>query len=403
MKTDPALTTSLQQRQAQLPRLAARLLKLNSTQLALELAGVAEQNPLLEITPAALPALPAPGPSLRAHLLGQLTGIADRRLRLDAVALAGEVDANGRLPDVATLCRQLGLSAARIKAALARVQKLDPIGVGACDLRECLLLQLAGQPDSDVLRLAQTIVRDHFAQLSRRRYDQLPQLRLAEVLRLIASLNPRPGAGFSQEAATAAPEIQIRKSGGLWRVELLADEMPATIATGVAGGTRQFRRLARQARVLAESLSFRRRTLLAVAAAATARQRLYCERGAAFLRPLGLQQVAEDTGLAVSTVSTAVAGKLVRGPHGVIALKYLFQRSTCGRRDFSAAALQMAIRQVVAGENPARPLSDAAIAARLAAAGGAPARRTVAKHRAASGIAAASLRKRPLETGVNSL
>ena len=401
MKQSVRLEASLQQRQAQLPRLAARLLRLNSVQLAMELAQAAEHNPLLEVDQAALPAVVGRTRSLRSHLLDQLSGISDPILRQDAAAVAGEADSDGRLPDAATLRRQLGLSAARISAAIGRVQVLDPAGVGARDLRECLLLQLAALPDDAAVQAARIIVRDCFAQLSRRRYDLLPMPRQDEALRLIASLNPRPGSEFAPAAVPAAPEIGIYKQGGLWRVELIAG-CRAAVAEAAAGGSRQFRALARQARVLAEGLAFRRRTLLAVATAAVARQRNYCEGGAEFLRPLGMKQVAEDTGLAVSTVSTTVAGKLVRGPHGVIALKYLFQRSTRGRRDFSAAALQMAIRRVVAGEDSARPMSDAAIASRLAADGGAPARRTIAKHRAAAGIAAASLRKRPLGTGENS-
>ena len=402
MKGSAALEASLQQRAAQLPRLTARLLKLNRVQLAMELARTAERNPLLEVDQAALPAIAGDRTtSLRSHLLDQIAGIADETLRLDARAVAGEADADGRIPDAAALRRLLGLSAGRISAAVRKVQALDPAGVGACDLRECLLLQLAALPARDDVAAAETIVRDHFAQLGRRRYDLLPQPRLQPALRLIASLNPRPGAGFAAAAAPAAPEIRVYKQGGMWRVEPIDGEV-AVSAVSAAGGSRQFRQLARQARTLVEGLEFRRRTLLAVATAAVARQRMYCERGAAFLLPLGLKQVAEDTGLAVSTVSTTVAGKLLQGPHGVIALKYLFQRPTRGRIGFSAAALQMAIRQAVAGEDPVRPLSDAAIASRLAADGGAPARRTVAKHRAAAGIAAASLRKRPLDPGESS-
>lgn len=403
MKRDARLDISLQQRQLQMPRLAARLLKFNRGQLAMELAQAAEHNPLLELDEGLLPAVGERPVSLRAHLLDQLSGIADEPLRADAQAIAGEADADGRLPDTDTLHRQLGLSVRRINAALRQVQRLEPAGVGARNLRECLLLQLASQPADKTRAAAECLVRDYFAQLSRRRYDLLPQNQLQQALRLIASLNPHPGSGFAAPALPVAPEIKACKRGGLWRVELVAQEGVSLVASCASGGSRQFRRLARQARVLVESLEFRRRTLLAVAAAAVARQRMYCERGDEFLKPLGLRQVAEDTGLAISTVSTAVAGKLLQGPHGVIALKYLFQRSTRGRRDFSAAALQMAIRRLVAGENPAKPMSDAAIASRLAAAGGAPARRTVSKHRAAAGIRAASLRKRPLATGESKL
>ncbi len=396
MKQDMRASLGLDQRPSLIPQLTAHLLRLPATELAAELAAVAEQNPALELPERALPVVPQRGPTLRAHLLDQLASATlDDAARADAEAVAGETDTNGRLPSTPTLRKALGLSARRIEAAAATVQALDPAGVGARDLRECLLLQLRALEPSKTVADAAVLVRDHFADLVRRRLDRLPRADQAAALAQIASLQPRVGADFADQAAPAAAELLAFKRGGLWRVELLDEPDGLQLAAAPAsGGGPQWNRLLRAGSRMVDALAFRRKTLLAVAQAAVGRQRGYFERGPAALRPLPLAAVAADTGLAVSTVSTAAAGKHLRCPHGVIALKYLFQRTARGRKDFSAAALRTAIKQVVTNENSAKPLSDAAIAQQLAAGGGSPARRTVAKHRAAAGIMPASLRRR---------
>lgn len=396
MSNNIELQLNVGQHPLQVPIYVARLLRLNATELTQELIVAAEQNPMLELRkPASMVLTQATGPSLRDHLFTQL-----RRLpltdsaRKDALAVAGEVDSDGRLPSPELLRSQLRMSMARLKKSSTTVQGLDPIGVGACNLRECLLLQLGAKPPSGPVQAAITIIRDHFDSLARRRIDLLPKIERQASLKLISTLNPRVGNKFAKVSTSLLPELRVFKRTGNWLVELIDSDSPIILTPNADTATGQLARLRTDAKSIIDALTFRRKALLTIANAAVARQRRYFEYGRAYLVPLPLRQLASDTGFALSTISTVVAGKALQSPHGVIALKSLLQRRTKGRLNFSAAALQESIKQLIATENPTKPLSDAQIVRHLAAAGGAPARRTVTKHRIVAGILPASLRKR---------
>ena len=150
----------------------------------------------------------------------------------------------------------------------------------------------------------------------------------------------------------------------------------------------------REARSLSSAVRFRNATLLRVAQAMVDRQRAFFERGRSALAPARLRDIAADTGLATSTVAAAIAHKGIATPHGTLALKYLLQRRVTGDGRLSAAALQEAIRSLVATEDPERPYTDEQIMTALKHKCGALARRTVAKHRRLAGALPSSLRRR---------
>ena len=392
MKQGPIPTQ--QQRAVLLPQLSATMLRLPHLELATVLSAAAEQNPFLDLPSARIPVLPPHGPTLRTHLFGQLMAMPlASGVREDALACAGEVDEAGFLVPDEVLAAALIMGRPRLARATALVRSLEPTGVGARDLRECLLLQLTALFSRSPA--AEKIVREHFPALARRRLDLIPQPGQKQALTLLASLTPRPGDLFASTASDAEAEIAVTKRQNLWRVSLVADPTVTLHpdAAKLAAAGKSWRGLRAEANLLIKALSFRRRSLLAVAQALVDRQRGFLEHGPSALVPLGLTDIAAACGLAVSTVAAITSGKMMLAPGGIVSLKSLLPRRTAGTEKSSGAALRAAIKKLVAAEDPNRPLSDAALARRLVQQGFAPARRTVAKHRSRAGYAPASGRR----------
>ena len=305
------------------------------------------------------------------------------------------------------------MPAALFRAALAAVQELDPPGVGAADLRHSLMLQLqrAGEPqDSPAMRLLReqwdALVRHHYAEAARALGLDEPAVTAAAYR--ISRLNPDPGSGFARtEQNVIVPDILVLPDAdGHFVATLTGENVPRL---GLSAEYREMMaeqahkpevrrylsRCFREGREVIRAIAERQQTILSVAQAMVERQQAFFRAGRAALLPMRMEDVAGDTGIAVSTVSRAVNGKYLRCPHGVFALRSFFS-AALGEGDaaVSADAVQQLILQMVQQEDPAHPLSDAALEKALAQRGITVARRTIAKYRDKLKILPTNLRRR---------
>ena len=332
-----ALRQQVQQRltQAQVPRLASKLLALSSQDLAMELLAQASLNPALEYDEPALPPARALERTLTDHLTQQIeTMPLETRLRTDALRCLGSLDSRGYLPDQAGLAAENGLAPARTAKALATIRSLHPVGVGARDLADRLLMQLDEMGDGAEVKRARDLVARHFQALSRGRHDLLPKAGLHKALEIIEGLRPSFANEFAPASETLEPDLKASRVRGYWKVRLLdrcgsiwLAEVPDAAGAGAA-----WRRKVREARALVGAIGFRSNALLVVAQALVDRQRAYFEHGRSRLRPVRLRDLAADTGLSVSTVAATVSNKSITSPAGTVALKYLLQRKVAGGR-----------------------------------------------------------------------
>jgi RNA polymerase sigma-54 factor len=351
-------------------------------------------------------------PSLTEHLIWQLrmTGM-DPVQESVAALLIGNMDKDGYLQvDIEDVAFQTRQDLDVVEEAVCRLQALDPPGVGARDLRECLLLQIraAGKEDS----VAAHIVRDHLALLESKRYDKIvkelgcPIEEVVDAAHYIATLEPKPGRNFGEgDIRYITPDVFVQKIGDEWVVTLNDDGLPrlrvsnfyrrvlGETATGDA--KRYVQEKMRAAAWLIKSIQQRQRTLYLVTQSIVRFQREFFEHGISHLKPLVLKDVAMDIGMHESTVSRATANKYVHTPQGTVELKFFFT-SSLQREDgdeVSAESVKERIREIVAGEDPRHPLSDQHIAKMLAGEHVGIARRTVAKYREMMGLLPSSKRR----------
>jgi RNA polymerase sigma-54 factor len=355
--------------------------------------------------------LPAPGNSLAEHLSLQLgTGRHSTRMLVLARWIIWNLDSDGYLrDDLSELSAGPRASVAELEQALALVQSLVPVGVGARSLRECLLLQILAQDDPDPL--AVELIERHLKALADKRYDDLayalgqPQDRIMRAVAAIRRLEPRPGRPFGEPyAQTVRPEVTIEKSADGYRVVLHDDDVPRiqvspqhwAAAAAETGDSRRYlaHRLGAASRLIS-ALAGYQQTLEAIVRSIIRWQPDFLEHGPARLRPLSLRQVATDVGVHVSTISRAVAHRYVDTPHGVFPLRSFFTNRLPGDPAgmVSPVAARQRIREMIEEEDSTRPLADSQIAIALAAAGIHIARRTVVKYRESLRIAAAPVRR----------
>jgi RNA polymerase sigma-54 factor len=349
--------------------------------------------------------------SLTEHLLWQLQ-MHDLEPSEEAVTalLVGNMDKDGylqlQIEDVAFQC---GQDFEVVEAALRRVQELDPSGVGARDLRECLLLQLRARGEGD--SLCARIVCDQLSLLEGKRFDKIAKELGAEVdevveaSQLISSLEPKPGRNFGDGGVRyITPDVYVHKMGeefvitlndeGLPRLRVSSYYRQVLGATDGAEAKRFIQDKMRSAQWLIRSIQQRQRTLYMVTSSIVKFQEEFLDKGIAHLRPLVLKDVAQDIGMHESTVSRATANKYVHTSQGIFELKYFFTsslRSADG--DVSAESVKDRIRSIVGKEDSKKPLSDQQIAKMLADEQVDIARRTVAKYREMMGILPSSKRR----------
>ncbi|HEU4565214.1 MAG TPA: RNA polymerase factor sigma-54 [Gemmatimonadaceae bacterium] len=296
---------------------------------------------------------------------------------------------------------------------LRTIQSLDPPGVGARDLRECLMLQLreAGLEQSVPFRL----IRDCFDELINHRWSEISKrfgISPADVQKAadeIAKLDPKPGLVYSSASDNyIIPDLIVEKIDGRYHVFLNDANLPrlklskayqeiARDKKKFEGENKEFiSNKLNSANWMIQAIEQRRQTMLKVMNFIVDRQRDFFERGVQFLKPLTLREVAEVINMHESTVSRVTNEKYVQTPRGVLPLKFFFSSglSTTGGEDVSARGIKAQIEKLVAEEDPRRPLTDQAIVNILKQSGVQIARRTVAKYRDQLGVLSARMRKR---------
>lgn len=299
--------------------------------------------------------------------------------------------------------------------ALKQVQQLDPPGVGARDLRECLLIQLNDQyPDlaDTSIQLANEIIDKHLdvlgsADLTKlRRALDVEMTALDQAIRVIRRLDPKPGSKFQHDSTEyISPDVYVKRHGLLWIAELTpgattplrVNELYATLAKKTKGKDAEtMKNHLQEAKWFIKSLQSRNETLLKVANSIVMRQHNFFERGAEALVPLVLRDIAEDVEMHESTISRITSSKYMHTPFGVLPFKHFFSShvGTSDGGEAAATAIQAMIKKLVAAEPPNKPLSDTALVKQLAEKDIEIARRTVAKYREALSIPPSHARKR---------
>jgi RNA polymerase sigma-54 factor len=307
---------------------------------------------------------------------------------------------------------ELEIDAEDLGIGLKYLQSLDPPGVGARNLSECLTLQLEALPEDTPHRVeALQIVARHLDSFAGRDYQKLKKIlrcdddTLRGVQRLITSLNPRPAAHFSGgEARYIIPDVVVRKLKGMWVVALNPEAMPKLRVNRMYADIlhrnrdASFQQLAGQlqeAKWLIKNVQQRFDTILRVSQAIVDRQRHFFEHGEVAMRPLVLREIADTLGLHESTVSRVTTQKFMLTPRGIFELKYFFGShvTTDTGGACSATAIRALIKQLVGEEDQRKPLSDSQIAEILGKQGIVVARRTIAKYRESLQILPVNLRK----------
>jgi len=377
----------------------------------------------------------SPSTTLEDHLRSQLSNL--RLSELDAAAvmvLIESLNEDGYLADslediAAQLSGQAGPQGvdeaadesydellARLRCALRFLQSMEPTGVGARDLAECLTLQLRAQERCEAQMVAIIICKNHLPLLARRDLKRLIAVTgaddelLREAQALIVALEPKPGRQFSRaEANIVVPDVIVQKSGRGWKVVLNPDVMPKLRindlyanairqqrgAGGLNGNSAGLSSRLQEARWFVKNILQRFDTIQRVSQAIVERQKSFFTHGAIAMKPLVLREIADELGLHESTISRVTTAKYMSTPFGTFELKYFFGSSlnTEAGGNASSTAVRALIKQIVAAEDPAKPLSDSQISQMLDEQGIQVARRTVAKYRDALKIAPTQLRK----------
>jgi len=357
--------------------------------------------------------------SIQDHLLWQmeLTPFTDTDKTI-AIAIIEAVDDAGYLTvspeDILESVGTEGLELDEIEAVLKRINMFDPIGVAARSIPDCLLIQLNQfSADTPYLEESKLIINDHIDLLGNRDYRQLMRKtklkedQLREVMRLIQSLNPRPGdTVIKGDDQYVIPDVTVEKKNGRWVVELNSDTAPklsinqqyAAMSKTMKSSTNdgQFiRSNLQEAKWFIKSLESRNDTLLKVSNCIVQRQQGFLEHGAEAMRPMVLNDIAEAVDMHESTISRVTTQKYMHTPRGIFELKYFFSShvSTENGGECSSTAIRSLIKKLILAETPAKPLSDSKMADLLAEQGIKVARRTIAKYRESLAIPPSNQRK----------
>ena len=372
------------------------------------------------------------GPTLQDHLRRQLLGM--RLSPEDAAAvmvLIESLNEDGYLADTleeiaeklaAGMNLGMGLEADdaieereeladRLRCALKWLQSLEPTGVGAANLGDCLVLQLRELPKSPARGVAVRICQSHLELLARRDMKKLMSatgadetlLRAAQAL--IVACEPKPGRPFTRaEANIVVPDVMVVKAGRGWKTTLNPDVMPklrindlyAQAIRGQRNGSASgLSARLQEARWFMKNILQRFDTILRVSQAIVERQKGFFTHGEIAMKPLVLREIADELGLHESTISRVTTAKYMNTPYGTFELKYFFGSSlnTEAGGNASSTAVRALIKQLVSSESATKPLSDSQLSDMLSEQGITVARRTVAKYRETLKIAPANLRK----------
>ena len=357
-------------------------------------------------------------PGLMEHLQWQLTvlDLSDED-KFIAIMLLGNIKPDGYLDaDLETVAQSCGTTSEEVERVLMIIQTMDPPGVGARDLRECLLIQASQEGWEGTL--AWEIIDRGLDLLGNKNYKALAKLlgatsqEVYEAAQQIVALDPKPGRNFSSEPPQyISPDISIIKVDGEYQIVLNEDGLPKlkinsfyrqamtdpALVTDKAA--KEFIKDKLSSAVwLIRSIHQRQRTIYRVTESIAKRQRSFLDDGITNLKPMVLRDVAEDVGMHESTISRVTTNKYVHTPQGIFELKFFFN-SAIKRfhgEDLASESVKERIKQIIDSENQTKPLSDDRIRKILAAENIDIARRTVAKYREVMGILPSSKRKAPI-------
>ncbi len=355
--------------------------------------------------------------TLAEHLTWQLnvSNLVDDDKRI-SVELIGALDDEGflrgerPLEDIAI---RLEVSVDHVERVLGIIQTFDPIGIAARNIQECLKIQLKHFGHTN--KLAERMIDDFLPEMEKRNFQaiarkaEVPLTDVAEALRIIQSLDPKPARNFGgSDSVYITPDLYVHKVGEEYVIVQNEDGMPmlrvskyykAALQNGMNGEAKSYvQERLRSAQWLIRSIHQRQRTIYKVMESILKFQREFFDKGINHLKPLILRDVAEDIGMHESTISRVTSNKYVHTPRGIFELKYFFN-SSIGRPDgddIASASVKHRIKQIIEGEDTKRPYSDQAIVQVLAKEGIKIARRTVAKYRENMGILSSSKRRRIL-------
>lgn len=375
------------------------------------------------------PVTAADNPTLSDYLMGQL---AESKMSESDVRIAnyiiGNIDESGyltRTPSkiIDDLAFNLGveITPEHLRDILSQVRALDPPGICAYDLRDCLSLQLRRLPHTESNDLALDIIDHYFDLFSLRHFDKLQSAlgvereQLQKSIDVIRTLNPKPGAGLGESEAEARsrhiiPDFYVESDGDVLTLTLPNSIPELQIERSFRAGSEVEKELSQvnggrsadtflskkreEAQEFIDTLRMRQQTLYRVMSAIISLQHeFFVTEDESRLRPMRLKDIASLTGLDLSVISRATAGKYVATPGGIYPLKFFFNEGVGDEDGTSSREILSAIREIIAGEDKKHPLSDDAIMKQLASKGYAIARRTVAKYRERAGIPVARLRR----------
>lgn len=349
----------------------------------------------------------------------------DDRGRRIAIQVIGNIDDNGYITrdldaialDVTSATGE-DVTGADVNEVWQIIRRMDPPGVGAVDLRDCLLLQLKRLPDTPVVRDAIEIVSHYFDLFSKKQYEKmrsaigLDEARQRDAMELIRRLNPKPGSSYASGAPGddtprhVIPDFSVEVEGDRLILSMLnrlpeltieksfEADTPITPRAAREGANLFIRSKRNEAQEFIRILNMRQETLYRVMQAIIKIQRDFFMTGdETLIKPMILKDISSLTGYGLSVISRAASGKYVATAHGIYPLKMLFNERPKDDSDVSSHQIQSALRDLIDNEDKHRPLSDEALTGRLAARGFDIARRTVAKYRERMGFPVARLRK----------
>src|SRR3989449_9519950 len=342
--------------------------------------------------------------SLTDHLEEQLRfSTTDPVIRRIGNEIIGNLDDDGYLrAEPSEIAQRCDVSVEEAERVLAMVQGFDPPGIAARSVQECLLIQLKSDPNPDPVSVE--IVEQHFEDLSRRRYPdiaralKLPLDRVMESVEEIMGLEPKPGRRFGGgDSRYIVPDVVVHKMGSEYVVVLNEDGIPRlrvnalyrSLLRNSGDEARAYvEQKLRSAVWLIKSVDQRQRTLRKVTQSIVKFQRDFLDKGLPYLRPLSLRDVGEDIGMHESTISRVTTNKYVETPQGLFELKFFFHSGIASGDGemVSSVSVKKMIQDLLANEDPSKPLSDQEVALILKGRGLTIARRTVAKYREELGI-----------------
>jgi RNA polymerase sigma-54 factor len=354
-------------------------------------------------------------PSLAEHLLWQVQlSRLDEEQKLVAEEIVGNLNEDGYLldPPLEKLAERCGVDMDTAEYVLETLQEMDPVGVASRSLKECLLVQAElSDPDDDLLL---AVIEDHIHNLERKNYDAIAKAlkvsieEIYQVAKVISEMDPKPGRKYTNERPQyITPDIFVIKMEDGYRVVLNEDGLPklrvspyyaqmAKLASSNKEGSYIRDKLA-GARWLIRSIHQRQRTIHRVTEAIIRRQKDFLDKGVAYLKPMVLKDIADETNLHESTISRVTNKKYVHTPQGTFELKYFFNsrisRATGVGDDLASESVKERIKSIISQEDPQHPYSDQKIVQLLRQQNIKIARRTVAKYREALGILSSTQRK----------